>query len=197
MYVGFALASLVGVLLLTLFGLRTQRFKKLAFTDSLTQLPNRAALSKQIEQAIAIAAKRSRLTAVIFFDLDNFKTINDELGHAIGDRVLSLAAKRLASGIREGDSIARFGGDEFVVVANNLRKDSDARLVYKRLTTLLELPFKIGIHEIKLGASAGIATTRSRNYWTPEDLVQNADTALYLAKAAGRGVACIFTPIPS
>jgi diguanylate cyclase (GGDEF)-like protein len=147
MYVGFALASLVGVLLLTLFGLRTQRFKKLAFTDSLTQLPNRAALSKQIEQAIAIAAKRSRLTAVIFFDLDNFKTINDELGHAIGDRVLSLAAKRLASGIREGDSIARFGGDEFVVVANNLRKDSDARLVYKRLTTLLELPFKIGIHE--------------------------------------------------
>lgn len=189
-------AALVA-LVITYFAVRTRRFQKLAYTDSLTKLPNRAALAKQLEQAVAATARTSRLTAVIFFDLDHFKAINDRFGHSIGDRVLRQAASRLASGVRQGDTIARFGGDEFVVVANNLRKGTDAHLVYRRLIAVLELPFKIGSHKIKLAASAGIATSKSGKITTADELIQNADAALYRAKAAGRGVARIFTPTPS
>ena len=129
--VGVIAVSCVTVVIAHLL-LRVQAFKQLAYTDSLTNLPNRAALIKHLHRALRESGSRSKLTAVIFFDLDNFKSINDRLGHAFGDRVLTLTAARLAAGIRTGDAVARFGGDEFVVVANNLNHASDADLVYKR-----------------------------------------------------------------
>jgi len=161
-------------------------FKKLAYTDSLTKLPNRAALSRQLREAVSQATRNSRLTAVIFFDLDNFKTINDRLGHTVGDQVLASAAARLAAGIRDGDTVARFGGDEFIVVANNIHHLTDAHLVYRRLASRLTKPYIVGGQQIRVAASAGIAVM-SHRIATPHQLLEHADAALYRAKAAGPG----------
>jgi diguanylate cyclase (GGDEF)-like protein len=188
MYVFLVAAAL---LVFAFFGVRLRKLQKMAYTDSLTKLPNRAALMKQLEQILHSRTSPSTMSAIIFLDLDNFKSINDRLGHAIGDRLLIQVAARLGAALRAGDTIARFGGDEFVIIANNLRHPGDAGLVYRRLASILEQPFQFGANRVKLAASAGIAFLRADSS-NPDELLRDADIALYKAKAAGRGVMRIF-----
>ena len=165
----------------------------LAYTDSLTGLPNRTALTGQLEEAVDHALRHERITAVLFFDLDDFKSLNDSLGHSSGDEILVELARRFKSALRDNDTVARFGGDEFIVIARNLAQPADANLVYQRLNTALARPFKVGAYSIHLEASAGIALTGGRGAATPEELVRNADLALYRAKADGPGSMRLFS----
>lgn len=183
---GTVLSATLALLIIVLMALRVRWLTRMAYTDSLTNLPNRAALTRQLRKAVSTASRNSRLTAVIFFDLDNFKQINDQLGHAIGDQVLTAVARQLAAGMRAGDHVARLGGDEFIVIANNLRHPSDAHHVYQRLSQLVNRTHEIAGRDIQIAASAGIAVL-SRTVATPQQLLSHADEALYRAKAAGNG----------
>src|SRR6185369_6544498 len=154
--------------------------------DELTGAPTRALLLDRLENAIAMAGRRSTRVGVIFVDLDGFKQINDTLGHAVGDQVLQLATRRLESSVRESDSVSRHGGDEFVVLLAELAKPSDAAAVAQKMIETLQAPALIGPHRVAVSASLGISVY-------PEDgddpitLIECADAAMYRAKRAGPG----------
>src|SRR6185369_16365073 len=125
--------------------------------DELTGAPTRALLLDRLENAIAMAGRRSTRVGVIFVDLDGFKQINDTLGHAVGDQVLQLATRRLESSVRESDSVSRHGGDEFVVLLAELAKPSDAAAVAQKMIETLQAPALIGPHRVAVSASLGIS----------------------------------------
>ena len=160
--------------------LRTQ-----AVTDPLTGLPNRHALQKSIDHAVAMARRHGRGLAVLFLDLDGFKDVNDAYGHEAGDRVLQELARRFAAGTRDMDTVARIGGDEFVVVMEDLTDARFAGTLAAKLLAAASAPVDVQGHPVALTASAGIAVF-------PGDgddaaaLVRHADTAMYAAKAAGK-----------
>jgi diguanylate cyclase (GGDEF)-like protein len=154
--------------------------------DSLTGLPNRTLLRDSLERACQMAVRDGSPVALLFLDLDNFKTVNDSLGHAAGDDLLVAVAARLLGCLRPGDLAARLGGDEFAVV---LTGSADARSVREfatRLTEALRQPFTLGTAEIVLGASTGIALAGPEALG-PDDMLRNADAAMYSAKALGKG----------
>jgi diguanylate cyclase (GGDEF)-like protein len=155
--------------------------KYLANHDGLTGLPNRALLKDRLSNALAQRRRDRRSLAVFFLDLDHFKTINDVMGHAEGDRVLAGVAERLASALREGDTVARFGGDEFTVLLPAVTGIDDAHEVAQRVLERLRRPWKIDNHEFFTTASLGIAVY-PRDGEDPETLLRNADTAMYQAK---------------
>lgn len=175
-----------------------QIVNKLAFYDSLTQLPNRRLLDDRLDQAIA-ACKRSGLYgAVLFLDLDNFKPLNDKHGHKAGDLLLVEVARRLAGCVREVDTVARFGGDEFVVVLSELDVDqsdsaAQAKIIGDKIHTALSGEYwltstahgstKMIIHH-NVGASIGVALFGNNDH--PVNILKWADIAMYQAKAAGR-----------
>ncbi|MBV9892203.1 MAG: diguanylate cyclase [Rhizobacter sp.] len=154
--------------------------------DELTGAPTRALLLDRLENAIAMAGRRSTRVGVIFVDLDGFKQINDSLGHAAGDQILQLATRRLESSVRESDSVSRHGGDEFVVLLAELGKPSDAAAVAQKMIETLQAPALIGPHKVTVSASLGISVY-------PEDgddpitLIECADAAMYRAKRSGAG----------
>ena len=158
--------------------------------DPLTDLPNRALFLDRLEQELASAEQAGRIVAVLFIDVDNFKVINDSLGHHLGDRLLIEVSWRIRNSLRSRDSAARFGGDEFTILLANLWDSGAAVRVTERLLEALHEPFVIAKHEVTVSASVGIAlgngdTTR------PSDLLRNADTALYQAKRTrGRYEVC-------
>ncbi len=163
-----------------------------AFHDKLTDLPNRHFFMGQLETAVA----RSRQPgadpfAVIFLDLDRFKVINDSLGHLVGDQLLSAAAARLRACQRPGDTVARFGGDEFVILLEGLRDPEEALHIGVRVQQALVEPFKLGRHEVMTAGSIGIALGNGA-VKQPEDLLRNADIAMYYAKAQRRGQIQVF-----
>ncbi len=164
-----------------------------AFQDRLTGLPNRKAFMIRLKRAVDQMQQEPTLFAVIFFDLDRFKIINDSYGHLIGDQLLAAAASRLRGCLRQrtGDIIARFGGDEFVALLEDVRTAEDALVIANRFRQALRAPFKIGAHEILSGGSIGIAFSHSR-IEQPEDLLRHADTAMYRAKAQGKGEIQVF-----
>jgi diguanylate cyclase (GGDEF)-like protein/PAS domain S-box-containing protein len=164
-----------------------------AFQDRLTGLPNRKAFMIRLKRAVDQMHHEPTLFAVIFFDLDRFKIINDSYGHLIGDQLLAAAASRLRACLRQrtGDIIARFGGDEFVALLEDIRTAEDALVIANRFRHALRSPFKIGAHEILTGGSIGIAFSHSR-IDQPEDLLRHADTAMYRAKAQGKGEIQVF-----
>jgi diguanylate cyclase (GGDEF)-like protein/PAS domain S-box-containing protein len=162
-----------------------QRLEQLATHDALTGLPNRYLLSDRIEQALAHARHSSRMVAVAFVDLDRFKIVNDSLGHNAGDQLLKEVAARLVSCLREGDTVARQGGDEFVVVMTGLAKPEDASLVSQKMLEALAPPVIIAGQEVSPEASIGIAVY-PRDGRTQQTLMMNADKAMYGAKQAGR-----------
>lgn len=156
-----------------------------AMHDGLTQLPNSALFQDRLRVAIAQAERRSNyLFAVLFFDLDRFKVINDSLGHAVGDRLLVAIARRLLSFLRPGDTVARLGGDEFAILANDIDDPSDATRIAERIQEELSRPFDLGGHEVFTGASIGIAMS-STGYTSPQDVLRDADIAMYRAKSRG------------
>jgi len=152
-----------------------------ALHDPLTDLPNRALFLDRLEQELVSAERAGRVVAVLFIDLDNFKVINDSLGHHLGDRLLVEVSRRLSNGLRPRDSAARFGGDEFTILLTNLWDAGGAVRVTKRLLEALHEPFVIGNHEVAVSASVGIALGNVDTA-RPSDLLRNADTALYRAK---------------
>ncbi|MBV8385322.1 MAG: GGDEF domain-containing protein [Acidimicrobiia bacterium] len=160
--------------------------------DALTGLPNRAAFSERLEQHLARTARRGGSTAVVFVDLDRFKEINDSLGHDGGDAVLRETAARLRAGVRAEDSLARWGGDEFTVLAEE--GSAGALALAERLSTALRAPVKVGGHEVRVSASLGVAVTNGESH-DAVTLVRQADVAMYLAKQGGRDRAELFSPI--
>jgi diguanylate cyclase (GGDEF)-like protein/PAS domain S-box-containing protein len=159
----------------------------LAFHDALTGLPNRSLFSDRINHALAKRSADGAPPAVLLLDLDGFKAVNDAAGHAVGDELLMQAARRLQGAVRAGDTVARLGGDEFAVLLEGEAGSYEARTreVAERLLSALTMPYRIGSTEVVVGASIGIAVATPEN--TPEDLMRNADLAMYGAKAAGKG----------
>ena len=155
-----------------------------ALHDDLTGLPNRAMLHEHLSQALRVAANHSSAVGIIFLDLDDFKLVNDSLGHSVGDLVLQGFASRLILALRPGDAVGRFGGDEFVIVLENVAGADDAAAVAERLLADLRRPIAASNSEIFLTASVGIAISTADD--TPDTLLHDADAAMYEAKARGR-----------
>ena len=158
-----------------------ERMRHEAVHDPLTELANRTLLRDRLEHALARSKREHGATAVLFVDLDNFKQVNDAHGHAAGDAVLVELGRRLRTAVRPGDTIARFGGDEFVAVCEGVDEDS-ALAVGRRLRSAIRQPFTVGELRRQLSASIGIALGDA----DPGALLANADAASYRAKAAGR-----------
>ena len=176
---------------------REEEIEKLAFHDPLTGLPNRRLMKDRLQQAMAVSARAQREGALMFIDLDHFKVINDTLGHDKGDQLLRQVAQRLSGCVRECDTVARPGDDEFVVMlAADLSDEPEAaaaqaKLVGEKILAALNQPFHISGQEYRSGASIGI-TLFSDHEVTLDDLLQRADQAMYEAKAAGRNTLRFF-----
>ncbi|MEL7034126.1 MAG: EAL domain-containing protein [Cyanobacteria bacterium J06592_8] len=165
-----------------------------AVHDTLTGLPNRACLLNLLQRSIAQTQRYpDYLYAVLFIDLDRFKVINDSLGHSAGDIVLQEVAKRLTDCIRASDTLARFGGDEFVILLEELTDVHDVLRVTQRIQKQLAKPLELNGYEAHLGASIGIALS-TLQYQQPEDVLRDADAAMYRAKAQGKNQYIIFDP---
>jgi diguanylate cyclase (GGDEF)-like protein len=154
--------------------------------DSLTDLPNRQSLLSRLIYAMAIARRMGTQIAILFIDLNNFKQINDSLGHAVGDQVLRLAAKRLATTVRESDTVSRHGGDEFLILLADVSHPTDVVHVATKIIAALERPARLGDHVLRLTASIGISLFPSDGEST-EILIHRADLAMYRAKRNGDG----------
>ncbi|TMD04890.1 MAG: EAL domain-containing protein [Chloroflexi bacterium] len=163
-----------------------------AFHDSLTGIANRALFMDRLRQTIARAARRTEKPAVMFLDLDGFKTVNDSLGHGVGDELLAAVATRLRVVVRAGDTMARLGGDEFGILLEDTEGPEVLVNVADRLTEQFQAPFALDTGEIFMSASVGIAPFTGRE--TADDLLRNADIAMYTAKAAGRARYQMFNP---
>lgn len=151
-----------------------------ALHDPLTDLPNRTLLTDRLRQALARQERHGGLVAVTFLDLDRFKLINDAHGHPAGDQLLVALAQRLCSAVRPDDTVARFGGDEFVVLSEGLDTEQEAIAIASRLTDALRLPFTLKVGSVFLAGSVGVAVARGGE--NPDDLIRNADAAMYEAK---------------
>ena len=170
----------------------------LAFYDPLTKLPNRRLLLDRLHLALAAGARTGRKGALLFIDLDDFKTLNDSLGHDAGDQLLQQVAQRLTSLLRESDTVARLGGDEFVVMLNDLSANfsdaaTQAQTAGERILTALNQPYSLGSYQHHSTPSIGVALIGTRQD-TVEDLLKRADIAMYQAKAAGRNTLRFFDP---
>lgn len=168
------------------------RISHLARYDDLTALPNRVSFRDEIERLLAIARHSERLSALLFVDLDQFKQVNDTLGHPCGDQLLCAVANRLRDMLRPEDFVARFGGDEFVVFQQNISSPEDAASLARRIVERLSERYRIDNHLVEIGASIGIALTSPGGDVRADTLLKNADMALYRAKADGRGTFCFF-----
>jgi diguanylate cyclase (GGDEF)-like protein/PAS domain S-box-containing protein len=155
-----------------------------ALHDPLTKLPNRLLLMDRARQAVARLRRSHGPIAMLFIDLDRFKAINDNLGHAVGDHLLISVAERLEEMLRDSDTVARLGGDEFVILAEDLDSDAEALAVAERVLHALEEPFLVGSAEVSMLASVGVSISHDPEA-EPEDLLREADVAMYRAKGSG------------
>lgn len=162
-----------------------QQIEYQAYHDALTGLANRRLFQEHLTIALALAARRERIVAVLFLDLDHFKLVNDSLGHTVGDALLREIAMRLRESVREGDTVARVGGDEFTIVLQDLEKKEDAGLVASKVLRTVAEPVEISGHRLYVTTSIGI-TTFPDDGDDAETLLKNADNAMYRAKEQGR-----------
>ncbi|MBY0488536.1 MAG: EAL domain-containing protein [Gemmatimonadaceae bacterium] len=169
-----------------------QQYMHQAFHDPLTDLANRSLFLYQVGHALARSMRHGNHVAVLFLDLDNFKNVNDSLGHVVGDRLLVDAARRLSLCVRDTDLIARLGGDEFAVLVEDCANDEDVFVVADRIHTALQRPFTLSGKEVFVNASIGIA--RASQGESSDDVVRNADVAMYVAKTRGKGQVAMFEP---
>jgi diguanylate cyclase (GGDEF)-like protein len=164
---------------------KEQQLEYMARHDALTGLPNRTLLDDRVARAVAAAGRRGDVMAILLADLDGFKTINDVYGHATGDQLLAAVASRLKECLRETDTVARYGGDEFVIVLEDLATEHDAADVAEKLVARMHRPFALGSGEARVNVSIGVACF-PRDGRSGEQLLNAADMAMYAAKAAGR-----------
>jgi diguanylate cyclase (GGDEF)-like protein/PAS domain S-box-containing protein len=161
--------------------------------DALTGLPNRTLLVDRLGRSIAHASRRQTGIAVVYVDVDGFKRVNDALGHAAGDRLLAIVAERLRACVRNADSVARVGGDEFVIALEGIGRPEDVAAIAKKILDLVALPVDIGGHRLHITVSLGVSLFPGDGV-DPETLLKNADHALYLAKDRGRNTYQLCTP---
>jgi diguanylate cyclase (GGDEF)-like protein/PAS domain S-box-containing protein len=164
-----------------------------AYHDDLTGLPNRLLFRDRFAQALGHARRHKQTLAMLFMDLDRFKTINDTLGHAVGDKLLQLVAQRLKVLTRAGDTLARLGGDEFMLLVSSIRQVEDASTVADHVLDALKQPFRIDGHELHVSASVGISVFPFDGD-DADTLMKHADVALYRAKERGRNTYEVYTP---
>ena len=162
-----------------------ERLQHMAHHDTLTDLPNRNLFLDRLQQALIRARHHQRLVAVMFLDLDRFKNINDTLGHSTGDQLLLQLSERLKRSVRDGDTIARFGGDEFAILLDDVDSENSIATVAQKLLHTLTEPFHINNHELFVTASIGIAIF-PHDGEDPDTLLRNADVAMYRAKELGK-----------
>jgi len=170
-----------------------RRAQYLALHDPLTDLPNRELLNERLGQAIAGVGRRGDLAALLLLDLDRFKDINDTLGHPAGDLLLKNVAARLSACVREVDTVARIGGDEFAIVQVGIRDADEAQLLSRRLLEMFRTPLELDGHEVLVTISIGVALIPTDGS-IPAKLLQHADIALYRAKEEGRNASRFFEP---
>jgi diguanylate cyclase (GGDEF)-like protein/PAS domain S-box-containing protein len=183
---------------ITLTKAAEDEIKHLAFYDPLTRLPNRRLLLDRLKQALASIVRSGCTGALLFIDLDNFKTLNDTLGHDTGDILLQQVANRLESCVREGDTVARLGGDEFVIMLENLSEDiiqaaEQTELVGNKILSSLNQPYQLDSHEYHNTPSIGV-TLFSDTTQSIDELMKQADIAMYQSKKAGRNTLHFFDP---
>ena len=169
-----------------------EQLRELAFHDPLTRLANRNLFRDRVQHALALARRARRDVAVMFLDLDDFKNVNDTLGHDAGDRLLQAVAERLVSTMRTTDTVARLAGDEFAVLLEGVDGLPDVERPAAKLVEALGMPFVIGESDIEVGISVGVALSTPES--AAEDLLSNADIAMYNAKAAGKDRYVVFEP---
>jgi diguanylate cyclase (GGDEF)-like protein len=169
--------------------LAEEQIKHMAHYDTLTDLPNRILYEDRLKQALAMARSDNTTLALLYLDIDHFKEVNDTLGHTAGDILLKLASQRMLDCVRETDTVARMGGDEFVVLLPGIRTLQNALMVAEKIRKKLEMPFEINGRQVEVSSSIGCA-------FFPDDgqegtaLTQSADQAMYLAKQGGRNRVC-------
>ena len=160
-----------------------EEIQKMAYHDSLTGLPNRKLFSDRLR--IVLAQRNQKTVGVAMLDLDKFKDVNDTLGHNVGDLLLKAATERLGVALRKGDTVARFGGDEFVLILPGLKLIEDAVQVAQKIIDSFHKPFLVDTHQLAVTISIGIAIY-PHDGTDEETLLKNADIAMYQAKQAGR-----------
>jgi len=169
-----------------------EELKHQAFHDALSGLANRALFRDRLEHALLRAARSGASLAVLFIDLDDFKLVNDSLGHGAGDELLVTVAERIGAALRAGDTAARFGGDEFAVLLEQTASPDEAYEVANNIIAALSEPVTIGVHDLVPRASIGVVLSSSGD--DPADLMQAADVAMYAAKAGGKGRYAVYEP---
>ncbi len=172
---------------------------RLAFYDPLTQLPNRRLLQERLMQSMSISARSGKYGALMFIDMDNFKTINDTQGHDVGDLLLKVVASRLSHNVREGDTVARLGGDEFVIALESLSTSSleaanRSESVAEKIRAELNLPYRLNGIEHHSSPSIGVCLFRGHQN-SLDEILKQADLAMYQAKSSGRNTVCFFDPV--
>jgi diguanylate cyclase (GGDEF)-like protein/PAS domain S-box-containing protein len=186
-------AQLVAIMDVTAKRQAEARIAHMAHHDALTGLPNRVLFHERLDEALLRVRRDRDKFAVLYLDLDEFKNVNDSLGHAAGDKLLKAAADRLRTCLRGSDMVARFGGDEFAVLQMGLAGPPEAGILAERIVTLLSEPYDIDGQQVVIGTSVGIAFAPADGE-TSDQLLRNADMALYQAKEDGRCTYCFFQP---
>src|SRR5437867_2333610 len=200
-YVGFLLQAITGMSMIACLledereasELATVEMEHLAYHDAPTGLPNRPLFMDRLIMALAQAGRSNQKLAVFFLDLDRFKDINDSLGHSTGDGLLKAVAERIRRCVREGDTVARFGGDEFTLLIPRIDHVEDAAKIAQKILETLKIPFSISDHELFVTTSVGISIYPNDG-GDPETLVRNADSAMYRAKDQGRDNYQLYAP---
>jgi diguanylate cyclase (GGDEF)-like protein len=200
-YIDFMLQAVIGIGMIACLledereaaDLAAVEIEHLAYHDALTGLPNRPLFIDRLIVALAQAERMNQQLAVLFLDLDRFKNINDSLGHSIGDTLLKAAADRIRRCVREGDTVARFGGDEFTLLIPQVDNVEDAAKVAQKVIETLKIPFMIADRELFITSSIGMSLFPADGL-DPETLVRNADTAMYRAKEQGRDNYQLYAP---
>ncbi|MCW8822008.1 MAG: sensor domain-containing diguanylate cyclase [Sulfurovum sp.] len=169
-----------------------EKLDHMAHYDALTNLPNRVALTERIEQAMAQTMRREELIAIAYIDLDGFKEVNDTYGHTVGDSLLKVLSLKMTHLLRKGDTVARFGGDEFIAVLLDLNDKKMVNSFIKRFLETIEEPLKIDGFEVKVSASIGVTFYPQAKEMTSKQLIREADQAMYQAKISGKNRSVFF-----
>ncbi len=169
-----------------------EQLRQLAFHDPLTLLANRSLFRDRVQHALTLVQRGQTQVAVMFLDLDNFKSVNDSLGHDVGDRLLQAVAQRLVKSTRFSDTVARLGGDEFAILLEGVTEAAEVERLAASLIEVLDQPFAIGVTEVRVSASIGVAFSSLET--GAESLLSKADIAMYYAKAAGKNRFVAFQP---